>query len=128
MADQTTMRSTLDAYVESFNGRDRARWVELFSADARQEDPVGAPVNVGHEAIGAFFDALEGMGTITLTQPRPPILSEAEALLFLSAVTHTDGLVITVPFIVDHIVFDESGYMTSLRAFWDSDAIETSSE
>ena len=128
MADPTTMRSALDAYVESFNGRDRARWVELFAADARQEDPVGSPVNVGHEAIGAFFDAMEGMGRITLSQARPSIVSESEALLFLTAVTRTNGLVITVPYIVDHIVFDDSGHMTSLRSFWDSDAIETAPE
>lgn len=128
MAEPTTMQSTLDAYVESFNGRDRARWVELFAADARQEDPVGSPANVGHEAIGSFFDAMEGMGDITLTQPRPPILTDSEALLFLTAVTRTNGLVITVPFIVDHIVFDDSGHMTSLRSFWDNDAIQTTSE
>ena len=128
MPDPTAMRNTLDAYVESFNGRDRARWVELFAADARQEDPVGSPVNVGHDAIGAFCDAMEAMGQITISQVRTPILSESEALLFLTAVTRTNGLVITVPFIVDHIVFDDSGHMTSLRSFWDSDAIETATE
>lgn len=128
MADPTTMHSALADYVESFNGRDRARWVELFAADARQEDPVGGPVNVGHEAIGTFFDAMGDMGKITLTQPRSPIVTESEALLFLTAVTQTNGLVVTVPFIVDHIVFDDSGHMTSLRSFWDNEAIETTAE
>jgi steroid delta-isomerase len=128
MADPTTLRNALDAYVESFNDRDRARWVGLFAADAHQEDPVGSPVNVGHDAIGTFFDAMEGMGQITISQTRPPIVAETEALLFLTAVTRTNGLVVTVPFIVDHIEFDEGGHMSSLRSFWDTDAIETASE
>ena len=68
------------------------------------------------------------MGDITLTEPRTPIRTDSEALMFLTAVTRTNGLVITVPFIVDHIVFDDSGHMTSLRSFWDNDAIQTSSE
>lgn len=128
MTDANSIQQVLERYVAAFNGRDRDVWVGLFAPDARQEDPVGGPVNVGHEAIGAFFDAMGAMGDIQLSRPRPSIVIGDEALLFLTATTRTSGMVITVPFIVDHIEFDSAGRMTSLRAFWDNDSIETVAE
>lgn len=125
MTDQTDPRATIDAYVSAFNSRDRATWVGLFTADARHEDPVGQPLNIGHEAIGAFFDTVGAMGQVSLTQPRPPIVAGAEALVFLTAVTAAEGMTITVPTIVDHMVFTDDGHISSLRAFWDADSIET---
>ena len=42
--------------------------------------------------------------------------------------TRSGDTTITVPFIVDHMVFADDGRITSLRAFWDSDSIEVVSD
>lgn len=44
---------------------DRAGWVGLFTGDARVEDPVGSQPQVGHEAIGRFYDTFIGPRDIT---------------------------------------------------------------
>ncbi|WP_123023877.1 ketosteroid isomerase family protein [Mycolicibacterium stellerae] len=35
---------------------DRSAWVEIFTIDARVEDPYGSQPHVGHEEIGRFYD------------------------------------------------------------------------
>ena len=125
MAD---VHSTIDAYISAFNAQDHDRWVSLFTEDAHHEDPVGQPVNVGHEAIGAFFDLIGTFGTVTITANRPPIVVGNESMVFLNAVTQTDSGRIRVPYIVDHMTFDDAGLITSLRAFWDNESIVTETD
>ncbi len=128
MVEPSRITGTIGTYVEAFNARDRARWVGCFADDARQEDPVGQPANIGHDAIGHFFDGIGAMGQVTISQQRAAILTESEAIVFLRAVTRSADATITVPFIVDHMVFADDGRITSLRAFWDSDSIEVVSD
>ena len=125
MAD---VSSTIDAYFSAFNARDHDRWVSLFTQDAHQEDPVGQPVNIGHEAIGAFFDLIGTFGTVTIEANRPPIIVGNEAMVFLNAATQTDAGRMRVPYIVDHMTFNDDGLITSLRAFWDNDSITTETD
>lgn len=125
MAD---VRSTIDAYFSAFNARDHDRWVSLFTEDARQEDPVGQPVNIGHEAIAAFFDLIGTFGTVTIAANRAPIVVGNEAMVFLNATTQTDTGRVRVPYIVDHMTFNDDGLITSLRAFWDNDSITTETD
>ena len=125
MTDPADIRTTLSSYCDSFNARDRQRWVELFTDDANQEDPVGDPVNVGHEAIGAFFDQIGVFGTVTISQTQPAIVTDHEAIMFLSADTDMGGSKIQVPLIIDHVVFTDDARISSLRSFWDKESIAT---
>ncbi len=125
MADPTPISDTLDRYVETFNSRDRQGWVSLFTNDARQEDPVGQPANIGHDAIGAFFDMVGSFGTVSIEMTRPPIVMGSEALMFLKATTVIGEDRVVVPTIVDHVVCADDGRIASLRAFWDQDSIGT---
>jgi len=46
-----------DDYLAAVSAADVEAVVALFAPDAHQEDPVGSPANVGHDAIRAFFTA-----------------------------------------------------------------------
>ena len=61
------VRDTISAYVKHFSAGDTDAWVSLFTEDARQEDPVGQPANVGHDAIRTFFENVKALGPATLT-------------------------------------------------------------
>jgi steroid delta-isomerase len=116
MAD---IHAVLESYVDHFNAGDAASWSELFAENARQEDPVGSPVNEGRAAIRGFFDNVRSLGPGRITVERPPIIVGNEAILCFSVSTDLGGQKATVPLIVDHFVFDDSGAITSLRAFYD---------
>jgi steroid delta-isomerase len=124
MPSPEQIRATLDAYIRCFSAGDRAGWVDLFSDDAVQEDPVGSPVNQGHDAIGAFYDAMLAGGVPQLSFVREPVVCGDEALMFLMARTGSGDGEVRVPFIVDHVRLDEAARITSLRAFWDPASME----
>ncbi len=118
MATTDEIQATLDQYVATFSSHDRAGWLSLFTEDATDEDPVGTPVNTGHEAIGTFWDNTHALGDLSLEVIDEPIILGHEALLFIRAVIagpEPSG----VPRIVDHIRFADDGRIQSLRAFWD---------
>ena len=119
MPDKDGVRALLERYCAAMNGRDREAWLDCFAADATQEDPVGAPLNIGHDALGRFFDANEIPVTLSLTSD--PLLVGGEVLAFLKVDAEMDGRTMTIPRIVDHIVLtDDGARIRSLRAFFDS--------
>jgi len=87
------VEQVVKTYCLAESAKDRDTWLSLFAPDAVHEDPVGAPVNRGVEAIGAFFDAGAGQMDLDLHATAAPI--------------------------VDHMVFDGDGRIASLRAFFD---------
>ncbi len=118
----------VSTYCTAESAKDRARWLSLFAPDATHEDPVGAPVNRGLEAIGAFFDAGAGQMDLDLHATAPPIVVGNEALVFLEVhVRHGAERLVLAP-IVDHMVFDDEGRITALRAFFDPAGIAPAPE
>ena len=119
MATPEEIRATIDQYVARFSAGDAAGWVALFADDARQEDPVGAPVNVGHDAIGAFYETMLSLGGPQLSFVREPIILGNEAVVFLQAVSGEGPTAALLPFICDHMTFTDDARIASLQAFWD---------
>ena len=118
MATTAEVRSLLERYAAAMNAKQREAWLDCFADDAVQEDPVGAPVNVGREAIGKFFDANEIAVTLSLTAD--PLVLGNEVLGFFKVDADMGGQQMTIPRIVDHIVLTEDGTrFQSLRAFFD---------
>src|SRR5690349_20348085 len=96
----------------------RDDWLDCFADDAVQEDPVGAPVNVGREALARFFDANEIPVTLSITED--PLIIGDEVLAFMRVEAEMEGGRMTIPRIVDHVVLTEAGTrFSSLRAFFD---------
>jgi steroid delta-isomerase len=109
----------VDRYCKAEADKDREAWLALFAPDATQEDPVGAPANRGHEALGTFFDATAAKMDIALSQTAPPIVAGDEAIAFLQVHIGAGPERVLLAPIVEHLVFDGSGLITSLRAFLD---------
>ena len=51
----TDLRTAVDHYVATINGRDPVAIAALFTEDAVQADPASNPPNIGREAITTFF-------------------------------------------------------------------------
>ena len=108
----------LERYCAAMSNQEREAWLDCFTDDARQEDPVGAPVNVGREAIGKFFD--ENITDLTLSVTAPPIVIGNEVIAFLRVDIMMGDQKMELPRIVDHIVLNDEGTkFASLRAFFD---------
>ena len=104
-------------YVEAVGRQDLEATVALFAEDARQEDPVGTPANVGRDAIRTFFErAYRGSFATALTGPLLVTGDHAAVHFQISVPTDGDPLVVRV---VDLIRFDEDGLIADLRAVVD---------
>jgi len=101
-----------ERYVSLVGDEDVDALVALFADDATVEDPVGAEVRAGRDALHAFFSTLPETGvSARLVGPVHHVGSEA-AFPF---VIDTAGFEMNV---VDVMTFDEEGKITSMRAFW----------
>jgi steroid delta-isomerase len=72
VSDPDAIRTTIDAYVAHMSHGDREQWLGLFADGATVEDPVGTPRHEGREAIGGFFDLVQGLAdrvTLEVTGP-----------------------------------------------------------
>ena len=108
----------LERYCAAMTRQDREAWLDCFTDNARQEDPVGAPVNIGREAIGKFFD--ENVTDLTLSVTAPPIVMGNEVIAFLRVDIMMGDQKMELPRIVDHILLNDEGTkFASLRAFFD---------
>ncbi len=118
MPDKAEVRALLQRYCDAMNEGRRDDWLDCFADDAVQEDPVGAPVNVGREALARFFDANEVPVTLSITDD--PLIVGDEVLAFFRVDADMGGQRMTIPRIVDHVVLTDDGTrFRSLRAFFD---------
>jgi steroid delta-isomerase len=118
-ADAATIRATVESYCETFTKGDREGYVGLFAEDAWIEDPVGTPRHEGKAAIGGFFDQARGMAeSIELRQTGPVRVAAGECAFPMQARPDLGGTTFVVD-IIDVMTFDDTGHITTMRAFWD---------
>jgi steroid Delta-isomerase len=104
-------------YVEAVGRQDLDATVALFAEDARQEDPVGSPANVGRAAITRFFErAYRGSFSTTLTGPLLVTGDHAAVHFTISVPTGEEPMAVRM---VDLIRFDEDGLIAELHAVVD---------
>ncbi len=114
------IRATIGAYFERFNAHDRAGYVGLYAEGATLEDPVGSDVHVGHEAIGAFWDAVQSMTeNVELVPVGEPCVAAGEAAFHFTIVNVLGGDRYVMD-AIDVMTFDDAGAITSMRAYWDA--------
>jgi steroid delta-isomerase len=119
MADADTLRTNIASYTARFTAEDREGWLDLFDDDAWIEDPVGTPRHDGPEAIGAFFDMSSSMAeSIELRQTGPVRVAAGECAFPMQARPDLGGTTFVVD-IIDVLTFDDTGHITTMRAFWD---------
>ena len=119
MADAETIRDTITRYLAAMSAGDRDTWVGSFAPDATLEDPVGADVVTGTDAIGAFFDNVHDMADgITMEATGPIRVAAGQAAFPFRILTTLGDTQMTMP-VIDVMTFDDDGRITSMRAFWD---------
>jgi steroid delta-isomerase len=111
------VRKVVDDYFQSWAARDRDAFLACFADNATYMDPVPS-LNVGSEAIGAFWDNL----TQTYEKLEPEVHAmhicgdQAAVVLTMSARKGDGGSAIDG---VDIIEFGADGRIASLKAYWD---------
>jgi steroid delta-isomerase len=99
-------------YVEAFAKQDMNIIRQIYSADARVEDPVGTDVHVGIEAVCAFYEgALKSGATLALTGD-PRCSGNAVAFPFQ---VQMPGVTIDI---IDVFEFNDAGQVNSMKAYW----------
>ena len=115
-ASTDKIREVVEAYVRLVADGKATEVADLYADDATVEDPVGTEVRRGREAILEFYGGLEGMeASTTLHQVK---IAAGEAVFSFELVTKVGDKSYTVA-PIDHMVFDEDGKITAMRAFWD---------
>ena len=110
------IREVVEAYVRLVADGKATEVADLYADDATVEDPVGTEVRRGREAILEFYGGLEGLeASTTLHQVK---IAAGEAVFSFELVTKVGDKSYTVA-PIDHMVFDEDGRITAMRAFWD---------
>ena len=106
---------------------DRDAWLALFAPDAVVADPVGPspldPVGEGHrgaEAIAAFWDNVIGPNQVRMAIHSSHAGGNEVANVVTITNGFADGSSASVDIVAVYAV-DESGAITSLRAFWEFD-------
>jgi len=106
--------------MEAVQGGQRNDWLDLFADDATLEDPVGAvPGLRGKEAIAGFWDAgIEGLENVRFDVRRTHEAPREVVVLADISITAPGGASARYDAAI-HYTVDDSGDITSLRAFWD---------
>lgn len=98
--------------------RDRRGWLELFTPDARIEDPVGGPVYADAARRAAFWDTfIAPQAKIELRAERDFIRRDTVIRqVAIETTTAISTAPLTVPAIVEYRL--SGSQITALRAFW----------
>jgi steroid Delta-isomerase len=115
----TLIERTVTEYFRAIRAMDVERCVAAFAEDAEQHDPVGAPPNIGHEAIRSFFTQIfSGFKIVALTEDKIYANGNSAAVKWTGAGMSHSGKSVTFEGI-DVLDCDENGKVRLLRAFWD---------
>ena len=117
---------TLHEYIRCWAEDDRDGWLALFAPDATLEDPVGAPVLAGAEAIAAFWDRIHQGDMDMRCELDRIVVCGDEALMIFCVVTAGAGVEMRVQ-IADLFTFNEQGKIATMRAFWDDQCMSMAS-
>lgn len=108
----------LQEYMRSWASDDRDAWLALFADDASLEDPVGAPLTQGKEAIAAFWDRIHQAQMQMRCELDRIVVCGEEALMIFTVISSAGDVSMRVR-IADLFTFNDQGKIATMRAFWD---------
>jgi steroid Delta-isomerase len=112
------VRAVAEAYVKAINAGDREAWLDNFADNAEQFDPVGAPPNVGRDALGVFWDNFQSLADEIDFDARDTFVAGDEvAVVFTITVTSSGGRMQFDG--VDVFVVDDDGRIKTVKAYWE---------
>ncbi|AWZ23236.1 MULTISPECIES: nuclear transport factor 2 family protein [Rhodococcus] len=116
------IRTTVENYVKSVASGTVDDVLALYAPGATVEDPVGTPVRATEAEIREFYGVVEPLAqtgeVITLK------IAENNAAFVFRLVTHL-GEQDLVMEVVDVMTFDDDARITSMRAFWSQEDMQT---
>jgi steroid delta-isomerase len=117
-ANSEEIRKTIGEYIGFMNAADVESVVELYAEDAILEDPIGTAPIRGRAAIREFYSGAVA-GNVTLEATGNPRVAAGQAAFPMRARL---GDAHTIE-IIDVMVFDDDGRISSMRAFWSTDGV-----
>jgi steroid delta-isomerase len=110
------MVAVVEAYVAAFDKSDANAVAELYAENATVEDPIGAPIHKGREAIRAFYAG--SMKTGAKLQLEGPVRVTQDFAEFPFSVNLNFGGGPKRIDVIDTFKFDAQGKVIEMRAFW----------
>ncbi|MGV9975584.1 nuclear transport factor 2 family protein [Nocardia beijingensis] len=107
--------ATITEYAHRISAGTSAEIAALYAQDATVEDPVGAEVRVGREAIAAFYSGLDGVD-VTMELLTLRVSGNTAGFHFRVTTILPDRVITVEP--IDVMTFDEQGQIASMRAIW----------
>ncbi len=120
MVDAQYIRKLYERYPEMVTKGDVEGIVALYADEATIEDPIGAPLHRGIDAIRKFYQA--AAGTVTMKRVGPVHVAGREAATPLRVLIGPEGQKQALD-IISVMAFDDDGKIASMRAFWSFDAM-----
>lgn len=111
-----TMTQAVETYIASYCKGDLDGIVSIFAEDATVEDPVGAPVLHGRDAIREFMGGGVGMGAQLRLLGAIRCVADTAAFPF-AVELDMDGAKKRIE-VIDVFRFDDAGKVTQMRAVW----------
>ena len=104
--------------------RDKAGWIDLFTADGRVEDPVGSEPHRGLGAIGRFYDTFIGPRDITY-RPDADIVAGSTVVRDGELDISMGAVALHVPVYIRYDLQEDGGGLkiAALSAFWELPAM-----
>lgn len=121
-ANRDAIRTTVEKYVAAVAKGTADDVLGLYAPGATVEDPVGTPVRTTEAEIREFYQVIE-----PLTQTGEVVtlkVAENNAAFVFRLVTHL-GEQDLIMEVVDVMTFDDDAKITSMRAFWSQEDMET---
>jgi steroid delta-isomerase len=110
------MTAAVHAYVDAFEKGDPDAVAALYAEACTVEDPVGAPIHSGREAVRAFYTA--SMQTGAKLKLEGPIRIVGDYAVFPFSVNlNFEGSAKRID-VIDTFKFDDTGKVVEMRAFW----------
>jgi steroid Delta-isomerase len=116
MPSHEQMVAVVQAYVDAFANEDSDAIAQLYAADATVEDPIGAPLRSGIDAIHDFYRMSVGTGA-KLTLDGPVRTAGNIAAFAFSVHVTLDGARCRID-VIDTFNFDLNGKIAAMKAFW----------
>jgi transport factor 2 (NTF2)-like protein len=122
-------REDLLAAVErsprAFTMHDRDGWVDVFTTDARVEDPVGSQPHVGYEQIYRFYDTFIGPRDITFHRDLDIVFGTVVLRDLELEVSMGSAVTMYIPAFLRYDLRETNGHwrIAELRAYWELPAM-----
>ena len=124
--DADHIRQVYERYPELFSKGDTDAVVELYADDATIEDPIGSELRVGKEGVRAFYEST--MGGAVMKRTGAVRIAGLEAACPFVCLIGPEGPDQKALDIISTMVFDESGKIKQMRAYWSFDAMRSANE